>query len=767
MIDSRYQIVSSHIKKIVKTVTKNCIFPFQINWHKHKFDRSYFGGRTFSAFEAHFVFFLFYNTALITFAMVFTVIGKTPKKTVTYMTIVICINRLLFLMLERQTTEMPLPLKIIGHLFYINVLTSNSRFLDYMEKFDMSKDFDSFKFGFNIPYDLIMLSVNILTHTFLIWYIQEILPGKYMEPKKWWFIFDFRPKRKDERDLAGKAILRQWIEYATPPVRDVLFCNRLCKLDNVSGTARLLNCTFKAYLDEVTILSGHMEGGLSVAINIINGLIQPSSGVLKIFGKEVPWNHSGYINTCPPDNAFFYKLTAAENIKFMCKLKGLSKSHISREIKLWRHYCSFSLSKQIDRLSYDEQRILSLACTLCGSNKIITMYEPTINMTPKYKKIFWNIIGKERPGRAFIVATSSLDEAFRIGNRVGIMENGLVKCYGTPFFLRTKIAGGYRLVSFSFHVIHFSKNCYFQSILKSSKTDSGQVLTLMKPFMGNIKVERETPNSLTFCIPSYHMNHFAEMWDKVWSQKNELGLKQYDIVSQRLEEVFMLLDTENLKNAEICKKIPVEYFRGVKTLTGFKLFKSRMTSVALKKIYNPPFSITAVLLMVITYILVVYVSKYAKKSISSEAWMSLGKADKGEPQMLRKAQVRYFIDRGGGGEFYEQFSGFRMNFERQLSKHFDTLCLNCIGIERPPDKFFAEMPYFVPDLVPRKYLIDKEKAKCRSSMSFTYALENFEHDGKVAQGLIKTNKKLTVYFNMQELHSSFTSLNFAHNLVLL
>lgn len=385
--------------------------------------------------------------------MVFTVIGKTPRKTSTYMTIIICINRLLFLVVEKQSTEMPLKLKLPGHFFFMNILTSNSGFFDYMEKVELPIDFERFTFGFTMPCNLIILSVISLIHSFLIWYIQEILPGSYMQPKNWWFLFDFRPKRKDERDLAGKAIPHQWIQYAMPPMTEALFCNRLCKLDNRNGADKLLNCTFKAYLDEVTVLSGHMGGGLSVAINLINGLIQPSSGVLKVFGREVRWNHNGYINTCPTGNVFFGKLTAAEHIEFQCKLKGLSYSDIVREIKLWGHHCSFSLETQIDQLSYDEQRILSLVCSLCGGNKIVTMHEPTLNMSPKYKKMFWNIMRKELTGRALIVATSSLDEAFRIGNRVAIMENGLVKCYGTPFFLRTRIAGGYRLVSFHFFVL--------------------------------------------------------------------------------------------------------------------------------------------------------------------------------------------------------------------------------------------------------------------------------------------------------------------------
>lgn len=301
-------------------------------------------------------------------------------------------------------------------------------------------------------------------------------------------------------------------------------------------------------------------------------------------------------------------------------------------------------------------------------------------------------------------------------------------------------------------------------MLKSKRADSEEVLKLMRPLMPNIKIERETHNMLKFCIPEFYMKRFPEMWDKIWSRKDDLKLKQYDIVSQSFEEIFMLSGKEKIDIENTFRKVPDENIKNVELLTGFKCFKSRMTAVALKKMYNPVAQYLAVLLMLASFVLFTKVSDMAQRTMTSEIWRRVGN---GESQMLKYMQMRYFLDLGGGGAFYNQFDDFEKNIEQTLSTYFDGLCFNCIGIERPPDKFFKEMPYNLPAIIPFKYYINRKKYVRRSSMSFTYALDNFQRDQKLAQGVIKNKKKLTVYINMEIAHTSFLSLNFVHSMVLL
>lgn len=303
--------------------------------------------------------------------------------------------------------------------------------------------------------------------------------------------------------------------------------------------------------------------------------------------------------------------------------------------------------------------------------------------------------------------------------------------------------------------------------MKSRKTETAKVVKLMKPLMPKIEVERETENTLTFCIPWYFMRDFAEMWEKVWSQKDQLHLKKYDIVSQSFEEIFTLLSKEKVDIEKISKKMPEENIKDVQLFSGFELFRSHLKSMALKKLYNPAAQLPAVLVCIIGLILITIAMHLTPIDLTSEVWRRMGNSNKGQMQILQKAQIRFFIDRGGGGEFYKQFSGFRKSLENKLSTHFEDICPQCIAMERPPGKFFEEMPYPMVDLIPKNFLTNKQEFKQRSTMSFTYALENFENDRKLAAGLIKTKKTMTVYINMQEAHTSFLSLNFIHSLILL
>lgn len=48
--------------------------------------------------------------------------------------------------------------------------------------------------------------------------------------------------------------------------------------------------------------------------------------------------------------------------------------------------------------------------------------------------------------RIIILTTHFMDEADFLGDRVGIMGDGVLKCCGSPFFLKNKFGVGYNLV---------------------------------------------------------------------------------------------------------------------------------------------------------------------------------------------------------------------------------------------------------------------------------------------------------------------------------
>ncbi len=68
----------------------------------------------------------------------------------------------------------------------------------------------------------------------------------------------------------------------------------------------------------------------------------------------------------------------------------------------------------------------------------VILDEPTSGMDPEARRQTWDILQSQRQGRTMILSTHFMDEADFLGDRIAIMSNGVVQCYGTSVFLKRK-----------------------------------------------------------------------------------------------------------------------------------------------------------------------------------------------------------------------------------------------------------------------------------------------------------------------------------------
>lgn len=61
---------------------------------------------------------------------------------------------------------------------------------------------------------------------------------------------------------------------------------------------------------------------------------------------------------------------------------------------------------------------------------MIILDEPTSGMDPYSMRLTWQLIKKIKKGRIIMLTTHSMDEAEELGDRIGIMANGSLKCCG-------------------------------------------------------------------------------------------------------------------------------------------------------------------------------------------------------------------------------------------------------------------------------------------------------------------------------------------------
>ena len=59
-------------------------------------------------------------------------------------------------------------------------------------------------------------------------------------------------------------------------------------------------------------------------------------------------------------------------------------------------------------------------------------------MDPEARRQTWDILQEERQGRTVILSTHFMDEADLLGDRIAILANGRLQCFGTALFLKKK-----------------------------------------------------------------------------------------------------------------------------------------------------------------------------------------------------------------------------------------------------------------------------------------------------------------------------------------
>ena len=64
--------------------------------------------------------------------------------------------------------------------------------------------------------------------------------------------------------------------------------------------------------------------------------------------------------------------------------------------------------------------------------------EPSSGLDPDARRQIWIVLQNNKKGRTMILTTHFMDEADLLGDRIAIMAEGDVKCYGTSLFLKNR-----------------------------------------------------------------------------------------------------------------------------------------------------------------------------------------------------------------------------------------------------------------------------------------------------------------------------------------
>ena len=209
--------------------------------------------------------------------------------------------------------------------------------------------------------------------------------------------------------------------------------------------------SFEVYGGEVFGFLGPNGAGKTTTIKIMVGLLQPTSGTVKVAGYDVQSQPlqakaaNGYV----PDTPNLYgTLSGRELLRFVGDLYEMKRDKIrERSEELLR---LFDLGEAGDDLinsySHGMKQKVAMAAALIHDPKVLVLDEPTVGLDPKSARLIKDILRQLADrGAAVFLSTHILEIAERMCDRIGIINKGNLVAVGTMDQLRALGQGEHSL----------------------------------------------------------------------------------------------------------------------------------------------------------------------------------------------------------------------------------------------------------------------------------------------------------------------------------
>ena len=188
-------------------------------------------------------------------------------------------------------------------------------------------------------------------------------------------------------------------------------------------------------------LLGPNGAGKTTTIEILEGLLEPTSGEVQVLGMR--WGvHDGAlrqrIGISLQETRLADKLTVEETALLFRSFyrKGCDPLDVLEAVSL-----SEKRQARIDTLSGGQKQRMAVACALLGEPELLFLDEPTTGLDPQSRQQLWGILRRFREGGGTVLLTTHyMDEAQTLCDRVAIVDQGRVIAEGTPKELIASLA---------------------------------------------------------------------------------------------------------------------------------------------------------------------------------------------------------------------------------------------------------------------------------------------------------------------------------------
>ena len=207
------------------------------------------------------------------------------------------------------------------------------------------------------------------------------------------------------------------------PVRNIIQIEDIHK--SYGNYKALQNININVKKGSIFGLLGPNGAGKTSLIRIINQIITPDKGTIKINGNILEKKHVYQIGYLPEERGLYKKMKVGEQAIYLAQLKGLNKIEAKKRVRFWLEKFNIEnwWNKKIEDLSKGMAQKIQFITTILHEPELLILDEPFSGLDPANSELIKKeILDLKKAKSTIILSTHNMNSVEEICDEAAIIN---------------------------------------------------------------------------------------------------------------------------------------------------------------------------------------------------------------------------------------------------------------------------------------------------------------------------------------------------------